>query len=57
MPKYEVQIIYKGSDIYIVEATDEDDALDIATAKFRNGVKADIPGAEDIENINAEAVT
>jgi hypothetical protein len=53
MPKYEVVIVYKGQESYIVEASNNEEAVTIACQKYRNGEKGDSVGTEyeEIENI------
>ena len=47
MPKYEVRVVYKGSSTYIVEAVDEDAAIDKAKMSYREGDVGVQTGADE----------
>lgn len=47
MPKYEVRVVYKGSSTYIVEAQNEDEAIDKAKASYGAGDCGVQTGAEE----------
>ena len=50
--KYEVPIVYKGQATYIVEAENEEQAMELADARFKRGDDGDLPASdyETIEN-------
>ena len=53
--KYEVKLFVQTTEIYIVEANNQDAAEDAAVARFRNGEEADVPqGDLRIRDIDSE---
>jgi hypothetical protein len=51
MPKYEVVIVYKGQNTYLIEADEQELAEEQATARFKNGDDGGNPCGSDYTDI------
>jgi hypothetical protein len=51
MPKYEVVIIYKGQNTYLIEADEQELAEEQASARFKNGDDGGNPCGNDYTDI------